>query len=71
MGILTTTWRHEVDQGGYAVRRFEARLQDERVAAVAARDARRLVLGGDAGAAVLGLAEQRRKAGFRIEVWPA
>ena len=71
MGILTATRRHEVDQGGYAVRRFEARLQDERVAAVAARDARRLVLGGDAGAAVLGLAEQRRKAGFRIEVWPA
>ena len=63
--------RHEVDQRHSTICRLEARFEDQRVLAVAACDARRFALRCDAEAAVLRLAEQRRKAGIRVEARPA
>jgi DNA-binding CsgD family transcriptional regulator len=53
------------------VRRFDARLEDQRVVAIAPRDPCRAIDRGDQPAAVLGTSEQRGEAGARIEPRPA
>ena len=63
--------RHEVDQRGRAIRGFEIGLQDERIVAVAAGDARIWIGGSDPPAAVLRRAEQGCETGRRVETGPA
>jgi len=62
---------HEIDHGDRAMRGFEVRLENQRALAIAPRHAHRARLRCDQPAAVLGLAQQRGEASFRIETGPA
>jgi len=63
--------RHEVDQPSGALLGFEARLEDQGVVAIAARDSELLRLRRDPPATVVRAAEQRRKARVGIKARPA
>ena len=63
--------RHEVHHGDGAARRLDPRLEDQRVAAIAAGDARAVLDRRDRPASVLAIAEQRGKARRRVEARPA
>ena len=63
--------RHEVDEEDGAVGRLDARLENQGVAAIAARDAGAFIGRFDQPPAVLRAAEQRRKARGRVEAGPA
>ena len=63
--------RHEVDERDGTFGGLEVGLEDQRVVAVAAADARGRLGRGDQPAAVLGPAEQGREAGARVEPGPA
>ena len=69
-GRMRRALRHEIDQCGGAVRRFEMGLQHQGIGAVVARDAS-VQLRRDQPAAVLARAEQCSEAGFGIKTWPA
>jgi len=62
--------RHEIDQDGCPVCRFEARFKDQRIGPILARDVG-FVARRHQPATMIAAAEQRRKARFRIEARPA
>src|SRR5689334_20657205 len=63
--------RHEVDDGGFALRGCECGFQDQCVVAVSTRRPRAGFYRRDKPAAVLMVPEQCRKEGSRVETWPA
>ena len=67
MSIHHPVAAHELDEPSP----YQMRFEDERVLAVAARDALRVLVRRNAEAAVLRRAEQRRETGIGIEARPA